>query len=158
MITVRLEKLQLNFPDGFTLMGDEERKELKIAQEGDQNICLKDEKRHIVVSTAYQKLNGFAALILNSASIAGRMEKQVADLMKKMAYRPMGKKTRTFAYGKADGFAYAYTVEEIPMYGESYVMKDGKDCYYLHFYVREENRSECEKLINGVFSLVVLEL
>ena len=158
MITVKLEKLQLNFPDGFTLMGDEEQKELNIANQGDQCICLKDEKRHIIASTAYQKLNGFSALMLRDSSIAGRMEKQIAGLMKKMAYRPMGKKERTFAYGKATGFAYAYTAEGVPMYGESYVMKEGKDCYYLHFYVREENRDAYQKLINGIFSLVVLEM
>ncbi len=157
MITVKLEKLQMNFPDGFTVMGDEERKELNIAHEGDQCICLKDGLRHIVVSTAFQKLNGFAALMLNGSSIADRMEKQVAGLMKNMGYRPIGRKERTFAYGKATGFAYVYTAENIPMYGESYVMKEGKDCYYLHFYVREDNRDEYQKLINGVFSLMVLE-
>ena len=157
MITVKLEKLQLNFPDGFTLMGDEEQKELNIANKGDQCICLKDENRHIVVSTAHQKLNSFGAMMLNSSSIAGRMEKQVAGLMKKTAYRPMGKTERSFAYGKAAGFACSYEAEGVPMYGESYVLKDGKDCYYLHFYMREKDRDKYQKLINGVFSLTVLE-
>lgn len=157
MITVKLEKLELNFPDGFTTMGDEEQRELNIASKGDQCICLKDEDRHVVVSSAYQKLNGFSAMMLNDASIAARMEKQVAGLMKKMAYRPMGKKEKNFINGRIPGFAYAYTAGGIPMYGESYVLKVGKDCYYLHFYMREENRDEYEKLINDVFSQMVLE-
>ncbi len=158
MITVKLEKLQLSFPDSFTPMGDEEKEELRLPYEGDQNICLKDENRNIFVSMAHQKLNGFGTMMLKTSSISGRMEKQTAGLMKRMAYKPMGGKERVFAHGRAAGFAYAYVAGSIPMYAESYAMKDGRDCYRLRFYTREENRNEFEKFISGVFSLLVLEL
>ena len=60
---------ELEYPDGFHVMDEEEKKQLSFAKEAEGE-CLKDDEHHVMISIAWQKLGGFTDLMLNSRDFA----------------------------------------------------------------------------------------
>ena len=105
-------------------------------------MCLSDPERHILISIAWKKLNGFAAMMLKTSEIAGNMAKQIRSGMQAFNYRQLDTVTKTVAGQNAEGVIYEYEAEGISMTGESLVLKHGKELYYFHCYARTANAAE----------------
>lgn len=133
--------LKLPCPQGFHVMDEEERSGMNITGSGPV-ICLSDPERHMIVSIGWQTVGGLTALLLKSGDIARNSEKAIRRSMESYGYQGEGFLQRSIAGNRADGFAYTYEAQGVPMYGESCAVKIGKDFYYFHLYARQALREE----------------
>lgn len=134
-------ELRLHCPDGFSILDAEERESICFTEQG-PGICLSDPERHILVSVAWKKINGFSALILSNRDLVKQMEAVARQSMRPFGYDSGGKVTRTIAGKECGGFCYTYTAQSTDMYGESLLLRCGKTIYYFHLYARESLKEE----------------
>ena len=145
---IRLHQLDLEFPEGFSLLNEEEIALLNINETGDENFVLRDENRHMIASLAYRRVNALFLAVLTLKEIVEKNEKETADLMRFFAYHREG----FLENGEAMGFAYSYEVQGRRMYGTSFNRKGKKGIYHLHFYMREEEKEDGSKLVDEIIS------
>ena len=145
---VRLNELTFAFPEGFRLLNEDEIRELHINETGDENIVMKDDDRHMLVSLSYQKVNPLFLAVLSLKEIVEKNETQTADLMRRFAYH----KEAYLNTGKAQGFDYTYEAGGKKMYGASYNIKGKKGLYHIHFYLRDEERDLYERLTEEIMA------
>ena len=124
----------LQFPDGFHVMDEEERRGLNFIEKGPGE-CLKDPDRHIIVSISWKKAGLFTALA-DPADAIKAMETKVSKTMQPYGYKPDGFSERSSGGRSFSGFRYTYSVQGTGMTGESCIGKNGKVFYYLHCYYR----------------------
>jgi hypothetical protein len=147
---IRLHQLDLEFPEGFSLLSEEEIALLNINETGDENFVLRDENRHTIASLAYRRVNALFLAVLTLKEIVEKNEKETADLMRSFAYH----REAFLERGEAMGFAYSYEVQGRRMYGMSFNRKGKKGIYHLHFYMREEEKEERSRLVEEILSSV----
>ena len=147
---VKLNELTFEFPQGFRALEEEEIRQLNINETGDENIVMKDDDRHMLVSLSYQKVNPLFLAVLSLKEIVEKNEAQTADLMRPFAYH----KEAYLNVGKAQGFDYTYEAGGRKMYGASYNIKGKKGLYHIHFYLRDEERDLYENLADEIMALV----
>ena len=147
---VKLNELTFEFPQGFRALEEEEIRQLDINETGDENIVMKDDDRHMLVSLSYQKVNPLFLAVLSLKEIVEKNEAQTADLMRPFAYH----KEAYLNVGKAQGFDYTYEAGGRKMYGASYNIKGKKGLYHIHFYLRDEERDLYENLADEIMALV----
>ena len=147
---VKLNELTFEFPQGFRALEEEEIRQLNINETGDENIVMKDDDRHMLVSLSYQKVNPLFLAVLSLKEIVEKNEAQTADLMRPFAYH----KEAYLNVGKAQGFDYTYEAGGRKMYGASYNIKGKKGLYHIHFYLRDEERDLFENLADEIMALV----
>lgn len=147
---VKLNELTFEFPQGFRALEEEEIRQLNINEIGDENIVMKDNDRHMLVSLSYQKVNPLFLAVLSLKEIVEKNEAQTADLMRPFAYH----KEAYLNVGKAQGFDYTYEAGGRKMYGASYNIKGKKGLYHIHFYLRDEERDLYENLAEEIMALV----
>ncbi len=147
---VKLNELTFEFPQGFRALEEEEIRQLNINETGDENIVMKDDDRHMLVSLSYQKVNPLFLAVLSLKEIVEKNEAQTADLMRPFAYH----KEAYLNVGKAQGFDYTYEAGGKKMYGASYNIKGKKGLYHIHFYLRDEERDLYENLADEIMALV----
>ena len=63
---------------------------------------------------------------------------QVSLTMAALGCKSEGVKTRTIGGREAHGLRYGYTAQGTAMTGESWVIKERKEIWYLHGYMRTE--------------------
>ena len=135
METITLNKeLTLTFPDGFHVMDDEERSRLQFFASG-AGECLSDPEKHIIVSAAWA-FGGLASLLLNASDLAKGAESRISKPMAAYGYVLDGFPERQIGGVRACAYRYHYTVDSIGMNGETWVLKNRRTIYYLHFYYR----------------------
>ena len=116
------DELQLQYPDGFHILSDEERSKLNILEDGEW-VGLSEPDLHILVTLACKKVNGLASMMLSEQDLVRKMEKQVSKSMRPFGFRKRGDKRCLIGGRKACGFGYEYTSQDIDMYAESYLIK-----------------------------------
>ena len=145
------QKLKLTFPEGFREMSQAERGNLTMIAEGPGS-CLTDPERHIIVSVGWRPLGRWTSLILSAKDAAKNMAGSIRNAMAPYGCRVTRASGKRIDGEGAEGVCFDYTVQEIGMYGESYVVKRDRVFYYLHVYVREEAKGESLNLWEEILS------
>lgn len=143
--------MTLSYPDGFHEMSERELAEIQFLND-EKGICINDPERHIIISSGYQQVNGFAAMILSGKDIITRDEKIIAKWMETLGYCREGFVKKDVSGKKADGMCYTYTKNDLKMYAESLVIKNGKTLYYLYYYTRNELKENNAPIWEGILS------
>ena len=141
METVQVRALTFPCPEGYHVMDETERAKLRFAEEG-EGVCLSAPEKHVLISLACTQVGPLLPLLLGSREIAAHASKKIEKPMALMDYKAGPLLRRTVGGEGADGFSYTYTAQDIPMYGETLVVKAGRVLYYLHFYARQALRDE----------------
>lgn len=133
-------ELTMSCPEGFHILGDAEKRNMQMLKEGEWT-GISDPERHILVSCGWEK-PGFASVILKARDIADVSEKRARKALTPMDYRLECRNERMIAGEEACSFRYVYTVQDIPMCGETYALRLGKLIYYFNFYCRQALRDD----------------
>ena len=86
-----MEKIQLNneltltYPEGFHVMGKEELEKHQYFGEAPA-WSISDPGRHVMISIAWKKTNGFVAKLLNTKDIVQKMEAGIRNPMQQYGY------------------------------------------------------------------------
>ena len=134
---LRLHGLTLPFPGGFHVMDEAEWSRFKLLA-GGEGAGLSDKARHMIVTVGYKQAGGFSAALLSAKDLAKNMEKQICKAMAALGCKSEGVKTRTIGGREAHGLRYGYTAQGTAMTGESWVIKERKEIWYLHGYMCTE--------------------
>ena len=134
---LRLHGLTLPFPEGFHVMDDAEWSRFKLLARG-EGAGLSDPERHMIVTAGYQQAGGFSAALLGAKDLAKNMEKQICKAMAALGCKSEGVKIRAIGGREAHGLRYGYTAQGTAMTGESWVIKEKKEIWFLHGYMRTE--------------------
>ncbi|MBQ3262295.1 MAG: hypothetical protein IJH52_03905 [Oscillospiraceae bacterium] len=134
---LHLHGLTLPIPAGFHVMDKEEWSRMKLLADG-EGTGLSDPGRHMVVTLGWKQAGGFSAALLSAKDLAKNMEKQICRAMASLGCRSEGVKTRAIGGREAHGARYRYTAQGTDMTGESWVVKEKKEIWYLHGYMRTE--------------------
>ena len=136
-------ELNLNLPDGFRVLSEEERKAMPVIDEPPA-WCARSEERHLVIVAYWKKIGGLSALLINEKDIIRHVEQAVSKPMAQYGYHLENWESILIGDRKAQGICYSYQVEGIGMTADSFVVKSRRTLYYLHAYSRsvlhEENR------------------
>ena len=132
---LQLHGLTLCRPEGFHEMDEAEWSKLRLLADG-EGAGLSDPERHMIVTVGYKRAGSLASALLNTKDLARNMEKQICRSMASLGCRSEGVKPRSIGGRDAWGVRYSYTVQDTGMTGESYVLKDGREIWYLHVYMR----------------------
>ena len=143
--------LQVFYPDGFHVMDEAERSKLKSLGGGPVE-CLSDPERHILISTGWKSLGMLTGMLFGAKDAAESAEAQVRKAMKGNGYRSNGFFTKEVGGEEARGYCYEYEAEGMVMYGETCVVKRGKELYFLHFYTRVAMKDENLEMWNGMLA------
>ena len=146
----------MSYPDGFHVMEEEETRQLKFLGNG-EGICLSDPDRHMMVSIGWKQIWGIVSLLLGTKDLAKDMEKRIRQPMKQYGYRKGESLKKKIGKKEAMGFSYEYSVQGTGMTGESYVVKDGKEIYYLHVYMRTGLKSGSYPVWEGMLESISWE-
>lgn len=145
--------LDLTYPEGFHVLSDEERGKLQYLANGPGE-TLSDPDRHMMLSFGWQPLNGFTALLIGIHDVSMKMKTLITASMAHLRFKEEKDLKRTIGGEKAEGFRFSYTAQEIPMTGESYVVKYKKTLYYFHYYTRTEFREGNQAVWDGILDSV----
>ena len=132
-----LHGLTLPFPAGFHVMDEAEWSRFKLLA-GGEGAGLSDKARHMIVTVGYKQAGGFSAALLSAKDLAKNMEKQICKAMAALGCKSDGVKQRIIGGREAHGLRYGYTAQGTAMTGESWVIKERKEIWYLHGYMRTE--------------------
>ena len=150
-------EFELTLPEGFHEMTEDEKRSLNFWG-GKDGVCISDPERHIVVSFGAKAVGFLMGKLVRETEVADRMESALSKAMNDYGYAYEGAVERTVCGKKASGFTYTYTAKEIPMTGESLVVKSGKTLLYIHYYtrtaLRDENLPVWEKLLSDTIETV----
>ena len=138
----RLNQMTGDVPLPLHLMDEEERRTLPVAGDAEW-IGLSAPEIHMIVTAGWKHLGGFAGTILSTRDIAKETEKSIRRALAAFGYEAAGFQERRIGTQKAEGFRYTYTVRNIAMTAETWIVKTGRDLYELHFYGRTETLDEC---------------
>ncbi len=145
-------EMNVTFPEGFVIMNAAECSEMKMIKEG-RGECIKDTDRHIVISMAWKKAGLFAAAAEPSDAIK-KMEANIRKAQAPFDYQLDEFKKKDLGGRSAEGIRFHYVVQNTEMTSESYITKNGRTFYYLHFYGRTELKEESlavwEEILNSI--------
>ena len=147
-------ELNFSYPEDFHIMDEKELSGITFLQEG-PGYCLRSPEKHIMIAAGYKKGGFFVSLLLDSLSMAKRMEGQVEKALSAGGYRMECPLSRRIAGKTADGFRYRYEVSGVGMTGESYILKYRKNFYFFHVYVRENLKEESLAVWNAFLDSAV---
>ena len=149
-------EMNLQYPDGFKIMSEEELRKHKFYEEA-PGFCINDPDRHIVLSVSWRQANPFVAMLAGTKEVAQSMESKIRKPMRKFGYRLEEFMTREVGGKPADGYRYTYTVQGTGMMGESLSVKSGSNFYYIHSYFRQELKEDSLKMLDEIFAAVTWE-
>ena len=141
MQSVQMQGLTLSYSEDFTVMDEAERAKLRFVEEG-EGVCLSAPGRHILISAAWKLTDPLLPRLLGSRELAAWTSRKLEKPMALLDYKAGGVLRRSIGGRSADGFSYTYTANDIPMYGETLVVRDRRTLYYLHFYARQALTAE----------------
>ena len=143
--------LRVFYPDGFHVLDENERSKFKSLGGGPVE-CLSDPERHILISTGWKSLGMLTGMLFGAKDAAESAEAQVRKAMKANGYRSNGFLTEEIGGEESSGYCYEYEAEGMVMYGETCVVKRGKELYFLHFYTRVAMKDENLEMWNGMLA------
>ena len=132
---LNLHGLTLPIPEGFHVMDEDEWSRMKLLADG-EGAGLSDPERHMIVTLGYKQAGGFSAALLSAKDLAKNMEKQICKAMASLGCRSEGLRQRAVGGRDARGVRYDYTAQGTGMTGESWVIKEKREIWYLHAYMR----------------------
>ena len=141
MESVQIQGLTLQYSEDFHIMDASERTKLRFAEEG-EGVSLSAPEKHILMSVACQPGEPLLPRLLGSRELAEWRSKKFRRPMVLQDYKLGGVLRRSVGGKSSEGFAYTYTASDIPMYGETLVVKVGRAQYFLHFYARQALKEE----------------
>lgn len=133
--SIDLHGLCITAQAGFHRMDEAEWSRLRVIADG-EGAGFSDPERHMIVTLGFRQAGGFSAALLNVRALAKNMEMQLRRAMAALDYRTETMKQRSIGGKTAEGLRCSYTAQGTGMTGESYVIKDGKQIWYLHVYMR----------------------
>ena len=140
-------------PPGFRKLTKKELKELSMMGEGDSE-CLKNEEQHIMVSIGWKQINAFSGFLLKLFRPVRSVEASINRAMAPYGYRKETDLTRKIGGSRAEGFRFIYTAGGVPMIGESYVIREGKNLVFFHGYMQAGLRDESLPVWNSLLDSV----
>ena len=143
--------LRVFYPDGFHVLDENERSKFKSLGGGPVE-CLSDPERHILISTGWKSVGRLIGMLFGAKDAAESAEAQVRKAMKANGYRSNGFFTKQVGGEEARGYSYEYEAEGMVMYGETCVVKHGKELYFLHFYTRAAVKEENLEMWNEMLA------
>jgi hypothetical protein len=129
------DALVFAYPDDFEEMSKEEISSMANYGEAPQFV-IRNAQRHMVVSAGYKVINGFSAMMLNTADMAKKTQSEISKVMKDSGYELICNVKENIADKTAEGFRYRYQVQDVDMSSESLILKEGKVVYYIQCYYR----------------------
>lgn len=150
--TVLSGRVVIPCPEGFHVLDEAEKKAMNMTREGEWT-GISDPGRHIVLTAGCRRA-GLAAAILSVKDIAAKAEKDIAKMMKPFGFACGAMEERMIGGKKACGFSYMYTAQDIPMYGDYWTVKDGKEIFDFHAYSRQSLQEESKACIGGILDAV----
>ena len=145
--------LDLSYPEGFHILDEAERSKLQFIADGPGEV-LSDPDRHITMSFGWNTLNGFTALLIGTHDVAMKMKTAIASSSAPYGYKEEQDLKRPLGGQTAEGIRFTYTAQDVPMTGESYVVKYKKTLYYFHYYTRtalwETNKPVWDSILDSV--------
>ena len=152
MITVTVNnELELTCPDGFHVMDEEERKSLKMLEDGSW-MGLSCPEKNLMITAGWKKIGLFPALMLSPSDLARGTEKQISGAMASYGYSLRGFTERNIAGSPAKGFSYSYDAQGTGMRGECSILKLNRTLYYLYLYAREEQQEESSEIWEDILT------
>ncbi len=151
----RVKDLQISFEEGFRQLSEEEMKQARFINEGDEGVVMRDDEKHMVVSAAYKKVSGIALAFLKEEEIVENTQKQFEKMMQPFDYH-LDEYVTKQGQMTLHGFEYTYLAQGTGMRGASFVIKDKKGLYYLHFYMREALKEESHQIMDAILESVDL--
>ncbi|MCR4962812.1 MAG: hypothetical protein K6B40_02890 [Firmicutes bacterium] len=142
MKQMQIQDLILSYPEGFHEMSREEKAGLAFYN-GESGVCLSDPEAHILVTIGCKESR--LAFLLQARDAAKKAEEHIRKPMQAYQYRLEEFSDHRVGGEKACGYRYRYTVQDIPMTGETVVVKHKKAFYYLNFYARTESLTDSIK-------------
>ncbi len=146
-------RFKLSCPEGFREMTEKEQKKLNMLG-GGEALFLTSEEGHMVVSIGWKEVNAFAGLLLHMIRPVASVEANVSRAMAPYEYRKETALTRKIGGQAAEGFRYTYTAGDMPMAGESYVLRQGRMLTFFHVYLRDALREESLRQWNALLDAV----
>ena len=150
------DTLKIYYPEGFHVMDESERSSFKSLGGGPID-CLSDPERHIVISTGWKSIGRLLGMMFGAKDSAKSAEAQVRRAMKPYNYRLNGFFAKEVGGEKAEGYCFEYDAQGVHMYGETCVVKRGKELYFLHLYTRIGSKDENLEIWNGMLTSAVWE-
>ena len=141
METVQVRALTFPRPEDYHILDEAERAKLRFAEEG-EGVCLSAPEKHILISLACVQVGPLLPRLLGSREIAAHAAKKIEKPMSLLDYKAGPLLRRSVGGQSAEGFSYTYTAQDIPMYGETLVVRGGRVLYYLHLYARQALQRE----------------
>ena len=105
----------MEFPEGFRVLTDEERRSMNFIENG-PGVCLSDPDRHIKVSISWKKTRLLAALA-DPKDAVKTMEAKISRPMQQFGYKQDGFFERPVGGKSFSGSRYSYTAQGIGMTG-----------------------------------------
>ncbi len=146
-------RVGLALPDGFHVMQEEERKNLRLIAEGEYK-AFADPERHIISTVGWRDISFAAALLLSPSDAAQSAQRQIAHSMKDYGYALSGFLQKRICGKKTSGFIYTYKTGVTEMTGETYTLKNSKRIYFFNVYYRTFLSDESRKIWNDMLDSV----
>ena len=150
------KELEIDLPDGFYELNEEERQKMNFFTEGGEFSCFSDPERHILVSVGKKEINAFAAMLLNSKDIAKNMEQMIEKALVPADYHFGSYRSQKNGSLGFEGFRYDYSAQGIGMTAESYAAKYKRTVYYVHIYMRSALKEESLPVTGRILESIYL--
>lgn len=143
--------LELQVPEGFTVLGEEEKNSGKYYREAPKWMAKAPEK-HMNLAVTWEELNAFSAFMLSAKDLAKKGDANMKTALKDNGYRSEGIRSVSVGQEKGEGYRYFYQAEGVDMIGDVICLKKGRTAYYIYSYMRAEARQECDPLLASFLS------
>lgn len=138
MKKIIIKDLVLFYPDEFVLLGEEETNQMKFYNDS-KGICIKSDDRHMIITVGYKEVNILVNLIISRKDLVKNTLADISSAMKEYDFKFINIISSIADDKEINGFSYEYISENIPMYGEAYIIKRNNNIYYLYLYSRKDN-------------------
>ena len=155
MAQIRINQLEMMYPDSFHEMSEEKKAGLVFYKDS-PGACLEDPENHIIVTVGWTK-PGIMAMMLNEKEAAKAAEKKISRPMAAHGYHLEEFSDTVLGGVKASGYRYHYHIQDTDMTGETLVVKYKKVFYYLNFYARTGLLEESFKIWQSILDTIVFE-
>ena len=132
------DELELKIPQEALIYDEAERNALNTTG-GAPQFVIGWKENHLIVSVAWKKVNGFAAMLVSTKDACKNAEKAIAEAQRPFGYQLKEFKSTTIGGEKTEGFRYTYTAQDIDMTADTFVIKRKSTFYYIYCYSRTAN-------------------
>ena len=146
-------KMQFSYPDGFSVLSDEEIRQLYQTDNPDI-YAIRNTERHITLAVFHHKTNTFLVKLASAKDVAKSTESRIRKGMKQAGYQLIGFNSREAAGQTGEGFRYQYSVQGIGQQCDVLVLKHQDTCYTVYYYTRPELSEENQKVYDDILDSI----